>query len=275
MHALLGEVLVAAGQKDEGVAELRRAIELRPNYWQHHDTLAAAEYGRGRLDAAAASWRRVVALRPDRPWAYVSLGAALYGLGDRKGAREQFEHAATLGDADALSNLGFLAYEEHRYADAADAFRRAVAAMPKDPGLHRNLGDALARLGRTAEAKAAYAHAVSMQKEHVGAKPGNASTLARLAVYEAKAGDSASAGRNAAAALQMAPDSSEVAYYAAVAFALSGRAGAGAKALERAIRLGYNREVLRTDEDLATLRTAVKVEKVTDAAAPESDRRTR
>jgi len=114
-----------------------------------------------------------------------------------------------------------------------------------------------------------------MQKEHVRAKPGNALTLARLAVYEAKAGDSASAGRNAAAALEMAPDSSEVAYHAAVAFALSGRPRAGAKALERAIRLGYNREVLRTDEDLATLRSAVKVEKVTDTAGPEPERRTR
>ena len=195
VHALLGAVLVAAGRKEEGVAELERAIELRPNYWQHYDTLANAEYGRGHLDAAAAGWRRVVALRPDRPWGYVSLGAALYGLGDRKGAREQFEHAATLGDPDALSNLGFLAYEEHRYADAADAFRRAVAASPKDPGLHRNLGDALARIGRSDEARAAYVRAVTMQKEHVRAKPNSGPTISRLAVYQAKAGDPGERGR--------------------------------------------------------------------------------
>ena len=267
VHALLGDVLVAQGQKDEGVAELNRAIELRPNYWQHHNALAMAEYGRGRLDAAAASWRRVVALRPDGPMGYVSLGAALYGLGDRAGARAQFARAATLGDADALSNLGFLDYEEKRYADAADAFRRAAALLPKDPGLQRNLGDALARLGRAAEARAAFAVAVKMQREHVRAKPNSAPTVGRLAVYEAKAGDPESAGRHAAAALEMAPESAEVAYFAAVAFALSGTQGAGAKALERAIQLGYNREVLRTDDDLAALRAAIPFEKLTAAPA--------
>jgi serine/threonine-protein kinase len=276
VHALLGDVLVAQGRKDEGVAELNRAIELRPSYWQHHNTLAMAEYGRGRLDAAAASWRRVVELRPDSPMGYVSLGAALYGLGDRAGARAQFERAAALGDADAHSNLGFFAYEEKRYADAADAFGRAAALLPKDPGLQRNLGDALARLGRAAEARGAYAVAVELQKGHVRAKPNSAPTVARLAVYEAKAGDPESARRRAAAALEMAPESAEVAYFAAVAFALSGQQDAGAKALERAIRLGYNREVLRTDEDLAGLRAAIKFEKLTAASAnPNSERGTR
>jgi TolB-like protein/Flp pilus assembly protein TadD len=273
VHALLGDILVSQGQKDAGVAELQRAIELRPSYWQHHNTLALAEYGRGRLDAAAASWRRVVALRPDSPMGYASLGAALYGLGDRAGARAQFERGAALGDADALSNLGFLAYEEKRYADAADAFRRAVELLPKDPGLRRNLGDALSRLGRAGEAAAAFTAAVRLQKDNVRAKPNSAPTLARLAVYEAKAGDAPSARRSAAAALEMAPESAEVAYFAAVAFALSDRPREGARALERAIRLGYNREVLRTDEDLAALRTAVSFEELTAAAAqPTSER---
>ena len=152
----------------------------------------------------------------------MNLGSALYGLGDRTGARASFEKAVALQpDADALSNLGFLAYEEKRYADAADAFRRAVTLQPKDAGLHRNLGDALERLGRSADARTEYREAVALQKEQVRVRPDSGPALARLAVYEAKAGDSVAARDHAAAALVRDPQSGDVAYLAAVAYALT------------------------------------------------------
>jgi tetratricopeptide (TPR) repeat protein/predicted Ser/Thr protein kinase len=254
-HALLGAVLVAQGRVDEGLAELRRSIELRPGFWQHHDAVALAEYSRGHLEEAVAGWRKVVALRPESAWGYVNLGSALYGLGDRAGARESLEKAVLLQpDADALSNLGFLAYEEKRYAAAADAFRRAVALQPKDAGLHRNLGDALARLGRGDDAVAEYREAVELQRQQVRVRPDSGSALARLALFEAKAGDHAAAGDHARAALGREPQSGDVAYLAAVAYALSHREVEGLAALQSAMRLGYNREVLNTDEDLAPLR---------------------
>jgi TolB-like protein/tetratricopeptide (TPR) repeat protein len=268
-QAALGSVLVVAGKVDAGVAELRRAIELRPGFWQHHDALAMAEYGRGELERAIESWRKVVELRPESPWGYINLGAAFYGLGDRASARTNLEKAVALRpDPDALSNLGFLAYEEKRYTDAEAAFRRAVALQPKDAGLHRNLGDALVRLGREADAERAYATAAALQLEQVRARPESAVALAELALYEAKAGRFRDALAHASRAQARAPRSSRVAYVAAVAYALSGATSKGVAALEAAERLGYNREVLRTDEDLESLRSPAVVPQAIAESTP-------
>ncbi len=254
-HALLGGILSNQGRKDEGRAELMRAIELRPNYWLHHQALALADYSNGALDSAAAGFRRVVALRPESAWGYVNLGSALYGLGDRAGARENFEKAVALQpDADAFSNLGFLAYEEKRFADAVEAFRKATELLPRDAGLRRNLGDALARLKRPAEARAAYLEALELQRAEVRVRLDDASQLARLALYEAKTGHLQAAQKRATAARALAPASAEVAYFAGIVSALAGREQDSLEAIRRAVELGYSREVVRVDDDLEQLR---------------------
>ncbi|MFN8092519.1 MAG: protein kinase [Vicinamibacteria bacterium] len=268
VHAALGEVLVAAGKIDAGLAELRRAVELRGGFWQYYDAIARAEYGRGNLQPAIDSWRTVVELRPDSPWGYVNLGAAFYGLGDRANARANLERAVLLRpDPDALSNLGFLAYEEKRFGDAESAFRKAVDLQPKDAGLQRNLGDALSRLGREAEAERAYSTAAALQREQVRVKPDSGVALAELALYEAKAGQVRDALAHARRASQMSPQSSRVAYVTAVAYALCGATEKGVAAYRSAERLGYNPEVLRTDEDLESVRVRPHGESTTDPLA--------
>jgi len=263
-HAALGVILAAEGRVDEGIAELRRAIALRPGYWRHHDALALAEYRRGRLEEAAESFRRVVELRPDSAWGHVNLGSALYAMGERAAARREFERAIAIEpDADALSNLGFLAFEERRYADAALAFEQAVALLPEDAGLHRNLGDAYAKLGRTEAAGSAYAKAVRLQQALLRARPDDARTIARLAVYEAKVADHEEARRLAERASALSRESPDVAYLCAVALALAGDLEPALEALGRAVRLGYSLEIVLADEDLARLRPLPRFRELT------------
>ena len=275
-HALLGALLASQGRTDEGLSELRRAIELRPGYWQHHNAVALAEYGRGHLDEAAASFRRIIELRPESAWGYVNLGSVLFAKGDRAGARAQFEKAVSIQpDADAFSNLGFLAYEERRYADAATAFERAVALLPDDAGLRRNLGDAYAKLGRTAEAQRTYERAAEMQEAQRRARPDDPGVLARLAIYLAKAGDIAAARRHADRALSLGRASSDVAYLCGVTHALTKDPKAALAALGRAVELGYSAEIIRQDEDLASLRPLPEFQRLTakSARAPPKQRR--
>jgi Ca-activated chloride channel family protein len=51
------------------------------------------------------------------------------------------------------------AFEERRFEDAVEGYRRALELAPEDPRLHFNLGNALARAGRLEEAERAWRRA--------------------------------------------------------------------------------------------------------------------
>ena len=48
-HRQLGQVLMNLGAHESGLAEMQKAIDLRPNYWVHHYTLGSAYYGLGQI----------------------------------------------------------------------------------------------------------------------------------------------------------------------------------------------------------------------------------
>ena len=59
----------------------------------------------------------------------------------------------------ALANLATALFTLQHYAQASDAFARAVELAPDDPDLRTNLGIALQKTGRAEEAKKAFADA--------------------------------------------------------------------------------------------------------------------
>lgn len=60
-----------------------------------------------------------------------------------------------------LAKLGESYETDAKYADAADAYQKAVAIKP-DPAYYNNLGNSLARIGKTDEATAAYQQAIQL-----------------------------------------------------------------------------------------------------------------
>jgi tetratricopeptide (TPR) repeat protein len=60
-----------------------------------------------------------------------------------------------------LAKLGESYEADGKYAEASDAYQKAVAGKP-DPAYYNNLGNCLARLGKTDEATAAYQQAIML-----------------------------------------------------------------------------------------------------------------
>jgi predicted Zn-dependent protease len=89
--------------------------------------------------------------------AWNNLGIALLRQGKIEGARGAFDRAISLDPAypAALQNAGLLRLgEDGRPVEAAELFRRAVAADPDVAPPRVNLAIALARAGRVVEAQA-------------------------------------------------------------------------------------------------------------------------
>jgi tetratricopeptide (TPR) repeat protein len=119
---------------------------------------------------------------------------------------------------------------------------------------HRNLGDAYSRLARKDDALRAYRNAVTRAEAEVAVRPSDARALARLAVYQAKAGDDAAARKSLAAAEKLAARDEQVQLRAGVVHALAGRVDQALDALQRAVAGGISPREIEIEEDFERLR---------------------
>jgi tetratricopeptide (TPR) repeat protein len=120
---MLGKLYGAQGRAADAEAQFRKALTLNPTDMDAVASLVQSLANQNRLDEAA---REIAALPPE------AQGGEVY---------------ATLGNA-------YLT--QHRYAEAAGAFRQAVAADPEAASYRHSLGRALMQGGDYAGALAAY-----------------------------------------------------------------------------------------------------------------------
>jgi len=267
IHLALGRLLAKEGQLDEAIARLQQAVSLRPNYWENHQALGAVHFRAGHYPQAEASFKRVVELQPDNAWGHEMLATVYHVTGDVDRALDSYRRAVQLGpDSIAFANMGALLYSQGRLREAAAAFDSAARLSPGEPANYRNLGDAYRRLGDEAKAKDAYTRVVALCEEQLRVDPNSASTLAALAVSEAKLGRFAAARRHAEQAIGRAPTDPDVLYKKAVVCALAGDRETALSTLDLAIRHGYSRTLARDDEDLGLLKGSRELERLLAAS---------
>lgn len=169
---MLGELEAQAGSVDEGVALIGRAIELRPGSWAHQRALGATLFSAGRYADAAGRFEVLTQLQPDNPWGFQMLGAARQMLGDLDGAVGPYARSIEIRrTASALSNLATLHYARGDFRAAERLYRDAVVLRPRDPVMHRNLGDSLLRQNRAVDAAKAYEQSAASARAQMAVNP--------------------------------------------------------------------------------------------------------
>ncbi|MBI5439068.1 MAG: tetratricopeptide repeat protein [Nitrosomonadales bacterium] len=128
---LLGLALMS--QNKDGLAALRRAVELDTGNAEGHYNLGIMLYRQGLASEAEASYRRALEIRPDYAEAH-------YNLGD------VFRKLDRLGEAEA-------------------SYRRALQIKPDYAGAHNNLGNTLMDMGRLEEAETSYRRALEIKPD--------------------------------------------------------------------------------------------------------------
>lgn len=177
-----------------------------------------------------------------------------------EGARQQ--GAGELAAAAAHNNLGLALHRQGRPDQAADCYRRAVAASPGFAQAHNNLGVALREQGLLDEARVACAQAIALKPDYWEAHSNLGNVLQDQARPDAAA---ASYGQ----ALRLAPDAADLHNNMGAALTALGRPEQAIASHERALALrpgfpeAYNslgtalRDAGRPDEALASFRRAV------------------
>lgn len=251
---LRGTLLMRLGDVEGGMAEFNKAMALRPNAVTLYSEMGNALYAASRYPEALAALEKAIELSPGSALNMSRAGAAAQQMGDPARALALYERANAIQPrAETFSNMGTIYYGMGNFEKAAAAYEGSLLIRPLSAITNRNLGDAYTRLGRKDHARLAYREAVKQTESELSVSPRNARVIARLAVYQAKAGDDAAALKSLARALELAPADEQVFQRAGVVHALAGRTDEALNAIEKAVTGGVARNLIAEDEDFARL----------------------
>jgi serine/threonine-protein kinase len=170
-HCMLGLALVSRGRTDEGLAECREAIRLKPDVPHLHNNYgtvlcdAAGDYR-----AAEGAFREAIRLDPGLAVARANLGNALLREGKFDQAVANGREATQLGPTDGRNHalLGSALRAQGKPSEAADAFREAIRLKPDLAGAYVGLGGAMRDMGRLEEGVTAFRAAVRLNPNDAG-----------------------------------------------------------------------------------------------------------
>ncbi|MCB9755904.1 MAG: tetratricopeptide repeat protein [Myxococcales bacterium] len=125
-------------------------VALVPESPTARQNLGAELLARGELEGAVAQLREAAHLRPGFLDVQLALGRALLASGAAEAAREVFTRALTLAPEHGEAHLALaeLALGDRRIEDAIDHYQRALAVRERDAKAHGNVAYALAASGR-------------------------------------------------------------------------------------------------------------------------------
>ena len=199
----LGANLAKRGLVAESLALCERATALRPGRADMMTTHAYALQLKGQFDQAISLYRQAVARDPLHLPAHENLSRLLWSLGKRESfaadldaALARFPNSLALH----LTKGSLLGYAE-RFADARDAYGRALKLSPGDPVAHDGFARMSAELGDAAAANEHHRAAIAA----IAASPNASTPRANYGHSLLRFGDAAAAIKMLDAALECDP----------------------------------------------------------------------
>jgi tetratricopeptide (TPR) repeat protein len=177
----LGLIAQQRGRHDEAITLFTRAAAR--NNPGLHDALGTSYSALGRIPEAIVAHRRALAIKPDFFEACYNLGNAYQNLGDISRATACFRQTLVQRPdlAEPYNNLGNLLASEKKSDEAAIAFRRAMILHPDFAAAHNNLGNVLKEGFHFGEAAICFEQALRIQADYVEAHYNLGNTLLEAA----------------------------------------------------------------------------------------------
>lgn len=203
-HANLGEILRQSGKLEEAAEALEMAIKLDPNNAQAFNNLGIIQYEEGNFAKAVQSYNRALELTPNMPEALNNLGNASRMTGDIEGAFHAYQEALTQRAVypEVYNNLGTLLQQDRRFEEAEHALRKAIQQNARYVEAHNNLAALL--FGQQNEVEA-----LRILGDALKFAPRNLQTLLLTTKIQLKRNNLGAAEQAARLALEGAPDNPE------------------------------------------------------------------
>lgn len=168
---LLGIIAFQAGENDEALGLVDKAIAANSSTASFHSTRGNVLQTLGRFDAAVKSFDKAIALKPDYAAAYSNRGAALRKLGRAADAVSSCDKAITLAPdlAEAHSNRAAALQDLDRFDEALLSFDRAIELRGDLADAHFGRANVLSQSAKIDLALAAYGQALALNPQFADA----------------------------------------------------------------------------------------------------------
>ena len=260
----MGKTDAARGRNVDAEAHFRRAIETDVSYWASFNAMGNFLFDNGRFLEAAEFYTMYLNRADEDASALSNLGAAYYLAGDFKKAAEAWDESLAIKPTrNAYSNTGSMYYYLGNFNRAADRYAMAVDLAPADYQLWGNLGDAYSfTLDKKPAAAIAYKRAIELGEKNLEINPNNIDVISDLAYFYSRVGDRERAIELDARARRDAPDNVYVYYNSALMNAGFARTDEALTALEHAVKLGYEVDLVRRDPLLESLKEEARFKRL-------------
>jgi serine/threonine-protein kinase len=254
-YQLLAQTLDAANRPLDAEATLRQAIRLRPGYWPLYNALGIFYMNRRQFGRAGDTFSSAAALAPDVPIIYSNQGALYFTMSRWSDAAASFEKSLSLApNALAHANLATVLFYQGKYAEAEKHAEASTRLQPSNAVNWGNLGDARWQIpSERAAAREAFERAALLAGEQLSINPNNVSLRKSYALFLAKLGRTREAAEQIAMAISQDANDGNVQLYAARVFAVAGDTARARVALDRCKALGYSRDQIEREPDLAAI----------------------
>jgi eukaryotic-like serine/threonine-protein kinase len=236
----------------------KRAVEVRPKYWETHTGLGSFYVSIGRYSDAAAEFKQAVAVGAGLSTPYLKLGGADILLGDYDAAIVALKKGIAIRPTlQQYSNLGSAYLNLRRFDEAIASFEQASRMSGTDFVSLGNLARAYYWApGKRQQATDLYAAAIRLAQDALGVNPNNADAYLMLANYHAMLGHKPEALRNLQKAKALNSEGAELWFFTAVVENQFGDKAAALKSLEHSLALGYSRSEVRAAVEFDNLHAA-------------------
>ena len=136
LHFLKGQIYRRQGNGQAAEGELRKALELDPNYLPAYSSLAELFIGAKQEDRAIAEYKKILAIRPDNATVLTLIGMLEDARGDHDAAVANYRKALEI-DPNAViaaNNLSWL-YAVEGKGNVDEAMRLAQSVVQRNPSI--------------------------------------------------------------------------------------------------------------------------------------------
>jgi tetratricopeptide (TPR) repeat protein len=252
----IADAYVALNRPDDAEASLRKAIEADVSNWKSFNAMGNFLFGQGRFLEAAEFYQMFVNRVESNGAALSNLGAAYYLAGKFREAAEAWDKAIAIRPGRSVySNTGTMYFFLGEYDKAADRYALAANFAPNDYIVWGNLADAY-YFGTEFKqvAGVTYKRALALAEQQLSVNPDDGEAMSFVAYSNARLGNRDKALEYDALAREKAPDVMYVYYNSALVHAQFGQTEEALDALERAVALDYQVDLLPLDPAFEDLR---------------------
>ncbi len=181
-HYVLALAALFRNRHADALPFIDRAVALDGGNSQYPFVRGMCLAGLGRPQEAIASYRRALELRPAFFEAWANLGNVLESRAQHADAEQAYRRALGFRPADplVLNGLGMCLRARGQLPQAVEAFQRAVAAAPANPVLRNNLGHVLGTLGQDEAAMVQLREAIRLRPNYMEALTNLAEACGRV-----------------------------------------------------------------------------------------------